>query len=62
MGGSVRKDFSGRITHVVAYVAQGQKYKVIFVEKVVYSSHILGHIHIFLNNNGETSKIGAMRS
>ena len=28
MGGSVRKDFSGKISHVVAHVAQGQKYKV----------------------------------
>lgn len=27
MGGSVRKDFSGKITHVVANLAQGQKYK-----------------------------------
>lgn len=27
MGGSVRKDFSGKITHIVAHVAQGQKYK-----------------------------------
>ena len=30
MGGSVRKDFSGKITHVVANLAQGQKYKVFF--------------------------------
>ena len=28
MGGSVRKDISGKITHVVANLAQGQKYKV----------------------------------
>lgn len=27
MGGSVRKDFSGKISHVVALVAQGRKYK-----------------------------------
>lgn len=28
MGGSVRKDFSGKISHIVANIAQGQKYKV----------------------------------
>ncbi|XP_066924148.1 protein ECT2-like [Clytia hemisphaerica] len=27
MGGSVRRDFSGKITHLVANLAQGQKYK-----------------------------------
>lgn len=30
MGGSVRRDFSGKITHLVANLAQGQKYKVKF--------------------------------
>lgn len=30
MGGSVRRDFSGKITHLVANLAQGQKYKVCF--------------------------------
>ncbi|XP_065644226.1 protein ECT2 isoform X2 [Hydra vulgaris] len=27
MGGSVRRDFSGKVTHVIANLAQGQKYK-----------------------------------
>ena len=30
MGGSVRRDFSGKVTHVIANIAQGQKYKVNF--------------------------------
>jgi len=35
MGGSVRKDFSGKITHVVANLAQGSKYKVKFVQILI---------------------------
>ena len=47
MGGGIRKDFSAKVTHLVAMRSGGEKYRVCLL---TFSEHYMIHIHALLSN------------